>query len=81
MTQNPQYATLIKLHKIINLISAKFAENITVAKKGDKKSYTKSMILFSSYSMLLFQELEISKDYLQILSMEGETIQWVLKNN
>lgn len=46
MTQNPQYATLIKLHKIINLISAKFAENITVAKKGDKKSYTKSMILF-----------------------------------
>ena len=47
MTQNPQYATLIKLHKIINLISAKFAENITVAKKGDKKSYKKYDFVFS----------------------------------
>ena len=58
MTQNPQYATLIKLHKIINLISAKFAENITVAKKGDKKSYGKSMILF-------FLLLDTDTDYTQ----------------
>lgn len=58
MTQNTQYATLIKLHKLINLISAEFAKNITVAKKGDKKSYGKSMILF-------FLLLDTDTDYTQ----------------
>lgn len=80
MIKNPRYATLIKMHKIINLISAEFAKNITVAKKGNKKSYGKSMILFfllldgdSNYTQTkLVKYCNVSKQFVSVVINQFE---------